>query len=134
MYIKCLSETAEKLSPDMSEIMLVKSVHKTHSCTIQWSRIAKLWIFHLSIMLHQLFSCLLSAFITYLWSWALVEKLPIVQLLKDFPAFYGTRRFITVFMRALHWSLSSARLILILPTHLHLGLSSVFFIHLFAFC
>jgi hypothetical protein len=28
------------------------------------------------------------------------------QLLKNFPAFYGTRRFITVFTRALHWSLS----------------------------
>jgi hypothetical protein len=37
---------------------------------------------------------------------ALLEKLPIVQLLKNFPAFYGTRRFITVFTRALHWSLS----------------------------
>jgi hypothetical protein len=37
---------------------------------------------------------------------ALLEKLPTVQLLKNFPAFYGTRRFITVFTRALHWSLS----------------------------
>jgi hypothetical protein len=37
---------------------------------------------------------------------ALLEKLPIVQLLKNFPAFYGTRYFITVFTRALHWSLS----------------------------
>jgi hypothetical protein len=34
------------------------------------------------------------------------EKPPIVQLLKNFPAFYGTRRFITMFTRALHWSLS----------------------------
>jgi hypothetical protein len=32
---------------------------------------------------------------------ALLEMLPIVQLLKNFPAFYGTRRFITVFTRAL---------------------------------
>jgi hypothetical protein len=39
-------------------------------------------------------------------SWTLLEKLPIVQLLKNFPAFYGTRKFITVFTRALHWSLS----------------------------
>jgi hypothetical protein len=31
------------------------------------------------------------------WSWALFEKLPIVQLLKNLPAFYGTRRFITAF-------------------------------------
>jgi hypothetical protein len=31
------------------------------------------------------------------WSWALLEKLTIVQLLENFPAFYGTRRFITAF-------------------------------------
>jgi hypothetical protein len=43
------------------------------------------------------------------WSWALLEKLKIVQLLKNFPAFYGTRRFITAFTTALHWSLSWAR-------------------------
>jgi hypothetical protein len=55
----------------------------------------------------------------------------------QFPAFYGTRRFITVFTRALHWSLSwarsiqsipshpiSLRSILILSTHLRLGLPS----------
>jgi glutamate/tyrosine decarboxylase-like PLP-dependent enzyme len=29
-----------------------------------------------------------------------------VQPLKNFPAFHGTRRFNTVFTRALHWSLS----------------------------
>jgi hypothetical protein len=29
-----------------------------------------------------------------------LEKPPVVQLLKNFPAFYGTRRFITVFTRA----------------------------------
>jgi hypothetical protein len=34
--------------------------------------------------------------LTHSWSWALLEKLPIVQPLKKFPAFYGTRRFITV--------------------------------------
>jgi hypothetical protein len=36
----------------------------------------------------------------------LLEKLEIVQPLKNFPAFYGTRRYIIVFTRALHWSLS----------------------------
>jgi hypothetical protein len=43
---------------------------------------------------------------THSWRWALLQKPPIVQLPKKFPAFYGTRRFITVFTRALHWSLS----------------------------
>jgi hypothetical protein len=39
----------------------------------------------------------------------LFENPSIVQLLKNFPIFYGTRRFITVFTRALHWSLSWGR-------------------------
>jgi hypothetical protein len=38
--------------------------------------------------------------------WALLEKPPVAQLLINFPTFYGTRRFITVFTRALHWSIS----------------------------
>jgi hypothetical protein len=48
----------------------------------------------------------LAYLLTYLWSWALLEKLHIVQPLKNFPAFYETRRFITAFTRALYWSLS----------------------------
>jgi hypothetical protein len=35
-------------------------------------------------------------------NWALLEKPPVVQLHKNFSIFYGTRRFITVFTRALH--------------------------------
>jgi hypothetical protein len=72
--------------------------------------------------------------LTYSRSRALLEESPIVQSLKNFPAFYGTRRFNIVFTRALHWSLSWAisiqsipsylRSILILSTHLHLGLAS----------
>jgi hypothetical protein len=42
-------------------------------------------------------------------SWALLEKLPVTQLLKNFQTLYGTQRFITVFTRALHWFLSWAR-------------------------
>jgi hypothetical protein len=55
--------------------------------------------------------------LTHSWSWALLEKPPIVQLLKNFPTFYGTRRFINVFTRALHWSLSWARSIQFIPSH-----------------
>jgi hypothetical protein len=69
-----------------------------------------------------------------------MEKPPVVQLLKNFPTFYGTRRFITAFTRALHWSLPwarsiwsipsypiSLRSILILSTHLRLYLPSGLF-------
>jgi hypothetical protein len=59
--------------------------------------------------------CLYS--LTHSWSWALLEKPPIVQPLKNFPAFYGTQRFITVFTRALHWSLFWARSIQSIPSH-----------------
>jgi hypothetical protein len=36
------------------------------------------------------------------WSSALLERPPVVQLLKDAAHFYGIRKFITVFTRALH--------------------------------
>jgi hypothetical protein len=63
---------------------------------------------------------------TYLGNWALLEEPPIVQLLKNFPTFYGTRRFNTVFRRALHWSLSWA--ISIQPTPSHpISLRSILF-------
>jgi hypothetical protein len=39
------------------------------------------------------------------WSIVLLEKPPVVQLLKNFPTFYGTRNVITMFTRALHWYL-----------------------------
>jgi hypothetical protein len=49
------------------------------------------------------------AVITYLIekihiSSALLEEPPILQSLKDFPGYHETRRIITVFTRALHWS------------------------------
>jgi hypothetical protein len=40
------------------------------------------------------------------WSRGLLEKLTVSQLVKKFPAFYGTQRFITAFTRAHHLSLS----------------------------
>ena len=69
------------------------------------------------------------------WSRVLPEKLTDPQRLKKFPAFYGTLRFITIFTRTHHLSLSwdrsiqfmtlqSRRSILILSSHLRLGLPS----------
>jgi hypothetical protein len=43
-----------------------------------------------------------------IWTWVL-EKLTVTELFKKLPAFYGTRRFITVFTRPRHWSLTWAR-------------------------
>jgi hypothetical protein len=58
-----------------------------------------------------------SALLTYLRSWALLEEPQIVHSLKNFPAFYGTRRFNTVFTRALYWSLSWAISMQSTPSH-----------------
>jgi hypothetical protein len=45
-------------------------------------------------------------------SWVHLERSPVLQLLKNFPAFSGTQRFISTFTRALHLSLSWSR-----PSH-----------------
>ena len=51
---------------------------------------------------------LLTYLLTYLLQGAIVllEKLTGFQLVKKFPAFYGTRRFITAFTSTRHLSLS----------------------------
>ena len=80
---------------------------------------------------------------TYLltpWCRVLLEKLTGLQLVKKFPAFHGTRRFITAVTSVRHLSLTwvspiqsiyphptSWRSILILSTHLRLGLHSGLF-------
>ena len=74
------------------------------------------------------------------WSRVLLEKITGFKLVKKFPTFYGTRRFITAFTSARHLSLSWARSIqsmpphptswrsiLILSSHLRLGLPSGIF-------
>src|SRR5215472_10186144 len=74
------------------------------------------------------------------WCRVLPEQLNGLQLVKKFPAFHGTRRFITALTSVRHLSLSWAspiqstcphptswRSILILSTHLRLGLPSGLF-------
>ena len=89
-----------------------------------------------------LFAILLRC-LTYLrtpWCRLLLQKLTGLQLVKKFPAFYGTRSFITALTSVRHLSLSCAspiqstyppptswRSILILSTHLRLGLPSGLF-------
>jgi len=72
------------------------------------------------------------------WSRVLPEKLAVPLLVKKFPAFYGTLRFITAFPRArylfypkhvnsVYTPSTSWRSILILPSHLRLGIPSDLF-------
>jgi hypothetical protein len=51
------------------------------------------------------------------WRWVLLDKPPVAQLLKNILTLLGTRRFITVFTRALHRSLSWARWIQSIPSY-----------------
>jgi hypothetical protein len=52
------------------------------------------------------------------WSWALLQKPPVAQTPKIFPAFYGTRSFIVVFTWALQLSRSWASWMPSVPPHL----------------
>ena len=52
------------------------------------------------------------------WSSVLLEKLTGSQLVKKFPAYYGTRRFITAFKSARHLFLSRPSSIQSIPSHL----------------
>jgi len=79
----------------------------------------------------------LPTYLFTLWCRVLLEKLTGLQRVKKFPAFHGTRRFITSLTSVRHLSLAWAssiqaiyphltswRSILILSTHLRLGLPS----------
>jgi len=93
----------------------------------------------LSYSLIYLPTSYLLTYLLTLWSKVRLGKLIGSQLVKKFPAFYGTRMFITAFTSARHLSLfwassiqsipphpTSWRSILILSSHLRLGLPSLF--------
>ena len=88
------------------------------------------------LLIYRSFIYLLTYLLTT-WCRVLIEKLTGFQLVKKFPAFHGTRRFITALTSVRHLSLSWAspiqsiyphttswRSILISSTHLRLGLPS----------
>jgi hypothetical protein len=58
-----------------------------------------------------------SCSLSHSWSWTFLEKPPIVHLLKNFPAVFGTRNFIAVFTGAFNWSLFWARPTRFIPYH-----------------
>ena len=101
-----------------------------------WSRTSRL-----IIKSYRKFSSIaVSTYLLAPWCRVLLEKLTGLQLVKKFPAFYGTRRFVTALTSPRHPSLSWAspiqsiyphptswRSILILSTLLRLGLPSGLF-------
>ena len=63
----------------------------------------------LTLQLQLLSVTFVTSEYTYLltpWSRVLLEKLASLQLVKKFPSFYGTRRFLTALTSARHLSLS----------------------------
>jgi hypothetical protein len=64
----------------------------------------------------QIIELLVSADISRMLEY-IPEKLPVVQQLNKLPAFYVKRRFIVVFKRPFHWSLSWARSIQSISHH-----------------
>ena len=71
--------------------------------------------------LPSLLTYVLTNLVTYIctpWSRVLLEKLTSLQLVSKFPAFYGTRKFITAFTSARHLSLSWTISIQFIPPHL----------------
>jgi len=105
-----------------------------------WNGWRYCWVRLLSCTCLQLY---LLAYLLTPWSRVLLENVTGSQLVK-FSAFYGTRRFITAFTSARHLYLSWASLIrsipqhpthwrsiLILSSHLHLGLPSGSFLQVY---
>ena len=93
-------------------------------------------LFRLKVPAHPLSSTVVYPYLLTPWCTVLLEK----QLVKKLPAFYGTRRFITTLTSLRHPSLSWAspiqsiythptfwRSVLIISTHLRLGLPSGLF-------
>jgi hypothetical protein len=57
-----------------------------------------------------------------LWSWALFEMLPVVQLFKNFRSFHGTLNFISVLIWCLYWPLSWGRSIQSILSKIHFNI------------
>jgi hypothetical protein len=65
----------------------------------------------------------LHSYLLTLWSRVLLEKLTGLQLVKKFPVFFGTPRFITAFTSSHHVSLSGATTSYFLKIHLNIMLT-----------
>jgi len=89
--------------------------------SVQWFLLSQNGIQCISVVIYlltYLLTYLYTYLLTYLvtpWGRVLLEKVTDFQLVKKFPAFYGTRRFITHFTSASHLSLPWSSSILSIP-------------------
>jgi hypothetical protein len=110
----------------------------SHGVVAPWPRYQSTYI-HTYIQ-HTYIHTYIHTYLLDQWSTVLPEKLTGLQLIKKFPAFYGTQRFIAAFtgdrLLSLSWASpiqsippqpTSWRSILILSSHLHLCLLSGLF-------
>ena len=81
-----------------------------------WEQQTVLLLYLLIYLLTYLLTYLLAYLLTP-WNRVLLEKLTGFQLVKKFPAFYGTQRFFTAFTSARHLPLSCASSIQSTPPH-----------------
>ena len=95
-----------------SGVIFVTLLH--YAVCIRWTCLG----FH--VKRRSTYSYFLTNLISYIlnpWSRVFLVKLTVSQPVKNFPAFYATRRFITAFTSARHLSLSQASSIQSIPTH-----------------
>ena len=98
-YIACIVDRDIELN----------NIHITHCCfsivKFLRERTAILGFTYIAYLVPLLLTYLLTYLLTP-WCTVLLEKLTGLQLVKKFPTYYGTRRFITAFTSSLHLSLS----------------------------
>jgi hypothetical protein len=86
---------------DCHRIVITKIATRIHSLLFPVRSLATIILFRL-FAVGSFATASTSSQLT-LWSRALLERMKIVQLLRNSPAFYGTRTFIIAFTRALQW-------------------------------
>ena len=120
----CIRGGLHNAASDFCEAAMRVAMWCTEHCvrygeysTVQRYRIAPCPLKYCTRILTELLIYLLTYLLTP-WSRILLEKLTCPQLVKKFPEFYGTRKFITTFTNARHLSLSWASSIQSIPPHL----------------
>ena len=136
-YVNLLPPRKELHTRKYTHLHYYDHTHENHNCYKLRYTSYQLWSLDKKL---QTISHLILTYLLTPWCRVLLEKLTGLQLVKKFPAFHGTRRFITALTSVRHLSISWAnpiqsiyphptswRSVLILSTHLRLCLPSGLF-------